>query len=219
MLRATVFPVPGGSFTDTWGAARGGGRKHEGVDIFAPYGSPILAPVDGVITKAGGDGGRGGLRVWVNGRYYAAHMSKIAVKKGQQVKAGQVIGYVGTSGDALGTPPHVHWGEMVDGKWVNAFETLQRWKQGRAALEPQAPVAAAPAATLPPDATVAPAELEFGQGVPTGPPMPGLPGPELPGSSEIPFRDTDTPSSLWQLISPQSQEGRRILDLATAGEQ
>lgn len=218
MLRTNVFPVPGGTYSNDWGGPRSGGRKHQGTDVFAQRGTPIVAVVDGTVTKMG-PSKIGGNRVWINGTYYFAHMDSFAkgLKNGSVVKAGQVIGYVGTTGDAKGTPPHLHFGYDPTGghgrKWENPYEHLNRWKQGKAFVEEA--VTAAPTAA--PTPGVRPAELEFGQGTPVGPPMPGLPGPELPGSSEIPYRNPDSPAGLWQLISPQSPEGRRFLDLATAG--
>jgi murein DD-endopeptidase MepM/ murein hydrolase activator NlpD len=101
------------SFVDTWGAPRAGGRRHEGTDVFAPYGSGVYAIVDGVADRVGDDGGRGGLRIWVradNGdRFYYAHNSALLVRPGQRVRTGQLIARVGRSGDAATTPPHVHF--------------------------------------------------------------------------------------------------------------
>ena len=100
------------SFTNTWGAARSGGRSHQGVDVFAPYGSPVYAVEDGVITRASSNR-LGGLAIYLRGdsgkRYYYAHQSRNSVSSGQRVRVGQVIGAVGTSGNAQGTPPHVHF--------------------------------------------------------------------------------------------------------------
>jgi murein DD-endopeptidase MepM/ murein hydrolase activator NlpD len=100
------------SFTDTWGAPRSGGRTHKGTDVFAPYGSPAFAVVDGVIDKVG-DGGLGGITLWLRAdsgdRYYYAHNAANVVRTGQRVRAGQVIAYVGTSGNAASTPAHIHF--------------------------------------------------------------------------------------------------------------
>lgn len=223
MLKTNVFPVPGGTFSNDWGAARskaatGGTGGHQGTDIFADRGTPVKAVVDGTITKMGLSK-IGGNRLWINGTYYFAHMDGFAkgLKAGSKVKAGQVIGYVGDTGDAKGTPTHLHFGYDPSGghgkTYENPFEALTRWQQGKASIEQAVTATAAPVAAP----GVVPADLQFGQGVPVGPPMPGLPGPELPGSSEIPYRNPDSPGGLWQLISPQSVEGRRFLDLATAG--
>ncbi|MBA4053364.1 MAG: hypothetical protein C0490_01500 [Marivirga sp.] len=92
----------------------GGKRKHEGVDIFAPKGTAIIAPTDGVISKVGINS-LGGKIVWMNDlkrqhSYYFAHLDAQYVKAGQKVKQGAVIGTVGTTGNALNTPPHLHFG-------------------------------------------------------------------------------------------------------------
>lgn len=222
MLKTNVFPVQGDHhYTNDWGNARSGGRTHEGTDIFAAAGTPVVAVSDGKITAAGDDGGKGGLRIWVSGKFYYAHLSGLAkgLKVGMPVKAGQVIGYVGTSGNAKGGAPHLHFGYDPKGgqsagrSWGNPFPLLERWKTGRAVIE-QAPVAQN--GTEP--TSVQPADLSFSPGVPVGPPLAGVPGAELPGSSEIPFRPTGSAGDLWQLVGPQSQEGQRFLDLATGGE-
>lgn len=100
------------SFTDTWGAPRSGGRSHQGTDVFAPYGSPAYAVVDGVIDKWS-NGGLGGIALWLRGddgsRYYYAHNAANVAPAGSRVKAGQLIAYVGTTGNAETTPPHIHF--------------------------------------------------------------------------------------------------------------
>ena len=223
--RPYAFPVQGQtSYTNDWGGARsaaatGGTGRHQGTDVFAARGTPIVAVVDGKITKMG-PSKIGGNRLWINGTYYYAHMDGFAkgLKVGQMVRAGQVIGYVGDTGDAKGTPPHLHFGYDPSGghgkQWANPFDKLKQWETGRALPDDEAPVAPA-APGMPVDPAVAPAELQFGQGVPVGPPMPGAPGAGVPGSEVIPFRDdADSPGGLWRLIAPQSVEGRRFLELA-----
>lgn len=107
------------SFTDTWGAPRSGGRKHQGTDVFAPYGAPAYAVVDGVIDKWS-NGGLGGLAVWLTGddgtRYYYAHNSANLAPVGKRVRAGEVIAFVGTTGNAATTPPHIHFEAHPGGK-------------------------------------------------------------------------------------------------------
>ncbi|HVF75488.1 MAG TPA: M23 family metallopeptidase [Acidimicrobiales bacterium] len=108
-----INPVPGGTFVDTMGADRDGGkRKHKGTDIFGKKGSPAVAPIGGTVVKAGSSG-KGGLRVWIkgtDGRYhYLAHLDRIDVRQGQTVTQGQQIGTVGNTGNAKTTPPHVHY--------------------------------------------------------------------------------------------------------------
>jgi murein DD-endopeptidase MepM/ murein hydrolase activator NlpD len=100
------------SFTDTWGAPRSGGRTHKGTDILAPYGDKVHAIVDGVISRQSSNS-LGGTTLYLQGdngaEYYYAHLSRYASTVGQRVKAGELIAYNGTSGNAAGGPPHVHF--------------------------------------------------------------------------------------------------------------
>ncbi len=100
---------------NTWGAPRGTGRRHEGQDIFAPRGTPILSATNGYIYKIG-ENNLGGQTVSViskGGRiYYYAHLDRYAngIEVGDRVTTRTVLGYVGTTGNAQGTPPHLHFG-------------------------------------------------------------------------------------------------------------
>jgi murein DD-endopeptidase MepM/ murein hydrolase activator NlpD len=100
---------------DTWGAPRGTGRRHEGQDIFAPKGTPILSATNGYIYKVG-ENNLGGQTVSVIGSggriYYYAHLDRYAkgIEVGDRVNTRSVLGYVGTTGNAQGTPPHLHFG-------------------------------------------------------------------------------------------------------------
>lgn len=98
------------SYIDDFGFPRVG-HTHQGNDVFAPHGTPIRAPFAGRADE--GSNGLGGLTVNVyapDGTYvYNAHMSAYAGVDGQQVQPGDLIGYVGTSGNAAGTPPHDHF--------------------------------------------------------------------------------------------------------------
>ncbi|HMO00146.1 MAG TPA: peptidoglycan DD-metalloendopeptidase family protein [Miltoncostaeaceae bacterium] len=110
-----LFPVAGAvQFTNDWGFARAGGRSHEGIDLFAARGTPVVAVADGTLFNVGWNG-LGGWRLWVrdtagNGFYYA-HLDAYAptAREGAAVTRGTVLGYVGDSGDAQGTPPHLHF--------------------------------------------------------------------------------------------------------------
>ena len=100
---------------DTWGAPRGTGRRHEGQDIFAPRGTPILSATNGFIYKIGENnlGGQTVLVIGSGGRvYYYAHLDAYAkgIAVGDRVSKRTVLGYVGTTGNAQGTPPHLHFG-------------------------------------------------------------------------------------------------------------
>jgi murein DD-endopeptidase MepM/ murein hydrolase activator NlpD len=110
-----VFPVYGpSSFIDTFGAPRADVSWHHGDDIFAPLGAPILAVADGTLFSVGWND-IGGLRVWLRdaagNEFYFAHLSALATgtANGVAVQAGQVIGFVGNTGDARGTPTHLHF--------------------------------------------------------------------------------------------------------------
>jgi murein DD-endopeptidase MepM/ murein hydrolase activator NlpD len=114
-----LFPVAGRhSYTDTFGAPRMFGTAfahlHEGTDIFALSGTPLVAVERGVLIKVG-VAGLGGVRLWLVGasgtRYYYAHLSGFApgAADGKVVEAGEVVGYVGNTGNAVNTPSHLHF--------------------------------------------------------------------------------------------------------------
>src|SRR5918995_309807 len=110
-----VFPVYGpSSFTDTFRAPRAGVGWHHGEDIFAPLGAPLLAVADGTIFSVGWND-RGGYRLWLRDRqgnqFYYAHLSAFSplAVDGNEVRAGDVIGFVGNTGDAETTPYHLHF--------------------------------------------------------------------------------------------------------------
>lgn len=112
-----VFPIYGPSaYGDSFGAARAdvSGGWHHGDDIFAPLGAPLLAVADGTVFSVGWND-IGGWRLWLRDKagneFYYAHLSaytKLA-RNGARVKAGQVLGFVGNTGDAQGTPYHLHF--------------------------------------------------------------------------------------------------------------
>jgi len=110
-----VFPVYGdASFSDTWGAPRASTGRHQGTDIFALLGAPILAVADGTVFSVGWNR-IGGWRLWLRDRqgnqFYYAHLAAFTpiARDGAEVKAGQVVGFNGNSGDAQGTPFHLHF--------------------------------------------------------------------------------------------------------------
>lgn len=125
-----VCPVGDSSFFNDWGFSRGGGtRHHEGNDLFVPYGSPVYAPVSGtVIHKVGSIGGNQFNLIGDDGvEYLGSHMS--AFGKSGVVRAGDILGYVGTSGNAAGTSPHLHFGiYLEDGELaVNPYPSLLKY--------------------------------------------------------------------------------------------
>lgn len=112
-----LMPVPSVSvtdITDTWGAPRGGGRTHEGQDIFAERGASVYSATSGYVLSVR-ESGRGGKYVYVIGkggrRYYYAHLDSHApnLEMGQHVTPDTLLGYVGTTGNAEQTPPHLHF--------------------------------------------------------------------------------------------------------------
>lgn len=122
-----VFPVdPAGkpTFGDDFGAMRGA-RAHGGIDIFAPEGTPVLAVDDGRIrydeNKLGGHTAY--LRASDGAVYYYAHLSRYE-GSARAVKAGEVIAYVGHTGNAATTPPHCHFQERINGESVDPFADL-----------------------------------------------------------------------------------------------
>jgi len=110
-------PIPGKELKDSFGAPRdGGSRRHEGIDIMAERGTEIHSTTSGKVLSAGNTGAKGGWGVTISdpqgNRHYYAHMNTDPSKIlgiGQEILAGQVIGYVGDSGNAKGTP-HLHYG-------------------------------------------------------------------------------------------------------------
>jgi len=122
-------PVDGARISSKFGMRKhpilGYSKMHKGVDFAVPTGTPIYAGGDGVVEVAGWNGGYGKyVRLKHNGTYKTAyaHMSKIAkgLAKGDRVKQGEVIGYVGSTGQSTG--PHLHYEVMVDGKQVNPLD-------------------------------------------------------------------------------------------------
>ncbi len=112
-----TFPVPGKSRKDIisfFGDARdGGARRHEGIDIGAPKGTPVVSVSAGVVKRVV-EKGNGGKQVWIEDRstsstFYYAHLDSQLVEEGQRVTEGQQIGTVGNTGNASKGPPHLHF--------------------------------------------------------------------------------------------------------------
>jgi murein DD-endopeptidase MepM/ murein hydrolase activator NlpD len=147
MPRELIVPVDGvtvSQLVDTWGAARSYGRKHEGIDIMARLGTPVRATAEGTIAKFF-NSKRGGTTLYEfddAGRviYYYAHLSAYAagLKEGDHVLQGQLIAYVGATGNA--TTPHLHF-EIL------RASAAHQWWRGKA-LNPYEPLKTA---HLPPD--------------------------------------------------------------------
>jgi murein DD-endopeptidase MepM/ murein hydrolase activator NlpD len=127
--KGVVCPVKGSNyFINTWGYPRSGGRTHKGTDMMAGYNTKLVAMNSGSVRL--NTHSQGGTQVYVYGddgiTYYYAHLSKWAsgLRSGQRVSKGQLIGYVGDSGNARGTP-HLHLGMIAGGVYVNPFPSVR----------------------------------------------------------------------------------------------
>jgi murein DD-endopeptidase MepM/ murein hydrolase activator NlpD len=124
-------PVQGGAtFSNDYGFARSGGRRHQGNDMFAPRGTPAVAPVGGTFRRSSSS--LGGIAYHLNGddgnSYYGAHLQGYSSLPPGRVSMGQVIGYVGDTGNARGTSPHLHFEIHPGGGGpVNPYPTISRY--------------------------------------------------------------------------------------------
>lgn len=161
---AIAVPVAGirpDQLVDTFTQARGGGRLHDAIDIMAPTGTPVVAAVDGRVVKLFASKG-GGITLYQFDQaeqfvYYYAHLQGYApgIDEGRVLRRGQVLGYVGYTGNANPSAPHLHFAIArldADKRWhagtpINPYPLLT----GRpaAAPEPPAAAAAAPATATP----------------------------------------------------------------------
>ncbi|MGE4242437.1 M23 family metallopeptidase [Ramlibacter sp.] len=141
--RSLAVPVAGirrNQIRDTFEDGRSRGRQHKALDIMAPRGTPVLAADDGHVAKIWRNIG-GGLAVYhvdPEGKlvYYYAHLDAYAdgLKEGQQVRRGDVIGYVGSTGNAPESAPHLHFGVSLlasphalwGGEAVNPYPAMMR---------------------------------------------------------------------------------------------
>ena len=116
------------SYVDSWGAARSGGRSHQGTDVMAPHGARVFAFVSGVVSRES-TSTNGGIQLYLQGdngvEYFYAHLSGYAVSTGARVRAGQLIAYNGQTGNAQYTAPHVHFEVHMSGGAVNPYPHLK----------------------------------------------------------------------------------------------
>lgn len=143
-------------FSNSWGARRSGGRGHTGTDIISPRGTEIVAVADGIVTAMGKSGisgyfirldhGGGWTTAYIHlnndtagtddgdgGSWTAFHPT---LMEGDRVVAGQVIGYVGDSGNAEGTIPHTHFAIKFEGRRLNPYDYLRDvWERDYPELE------------------------------------------------------------------------------------
>ena len=139
-LLLPVYGVSASQLTDTWGAARSAGRVHQGIDIMAPMGTPVRAPAPGKVLKLF-TSERGGITLYqLSGDrrfiYYYAHLQRYApdIKEGDQLTRGQVLAFVGMTGNA--PVPHLHFEiqrAVEEGKWWKgkAFNPYPSLRAGR----------------------------------------------------------------------------------------
>ncbi len=137
-VSGVVFPIGGPHslpLIDSFGFPRMTGTPdehwHEGIDLFAPRGTPLVAAERGLVARIG-SGRLGGLKLWLVGEsgteWYYAHLDSFApgLADGQIVEAGDLLGYVGNTGNAVGTPPHLHLQMHPDGgRPVNPYPLLK----------------------------------------------------------------------------------------------
>jgi len=128
-IRPSIWPVEG-RLQGAWGMRidpfSGEGGFHKGVDIGAPYGAPVKATADGLVVQAGYMSGYGRLVVIDHGngmQTWYAHLARVSVIQGQEVRRGEIIGGVGSSGKA--TAPHLHYEVRIAGNPVNPFNFLR----------------------------------------------------------------------------------------------
>lgn len=130
-LAIPVAGVKAEDLTDTFTQARAGGtRVHDAIDIMAPHGTPIVAAAPGTVEKLYLSKGGGGITVYVRSpdqrwTYYYAHLQEYApgLSEGEQVKQGQRLGSVGSTGNASPSGPHLHFA-------INRMEPGEPWYEG-----------------------------------------------------------------------------------------
>lgn len=188
-VKGFVFPVQGEvEFIDSWGYPRMTGTAsahwHQGTDIFAPRGTPLVAAESGELQRIG-VASLGGNKLWVKGdsgtEYYYAHLVAFAagIHDGMRVNAGDVVGYVGDTGNARGTPPHLHFEVHPNGgDAVNPYPLLKATYGTKPMVQivSAPPPTSAPAATTDPLGALAPAPTAPTTTVPDPLSVAGAPG-------------------------------------------
>lgn len=129
-LQVPVQGVRPWALADTWGASRSQGRTHEGIDIFARCGHPVVSASEGIVTSVG-ENRLGGMTVRVLGpagsTHYYAHLGRYGTfRAGDHVLPGDILGYVGNTGNAGNTPCHLHYGIYLHGGARNPYPYLVR---------------------------------------------------------------------------------------------
>ncbi|MDQ4123879.1 MAG: M23 family metallopeptidase [Acidobacteriota bacterium] len=128
-IRMPIRGIKTKQIADTWQAPRSGERLHQGQDIFARRGTPVYSATEGYVLRIG-ESNLGGNIVSVLGKggrvYYYAHLDKHAenLSVGDYVTPETVLGTVGTTGNAQGTPPHLHFGVYTSSGAINPLSLL-----------------------------------------------------------------------------------------------
>lgn len=130
--RSLPVPVSGvapASLRDSFGDPRSGGRRHEGIDIFAAKRTAVVSSTGGYVARMA-NGGLGGITVSVidpsGWRHYYAHLDAWGpIREGQRVAPGTLLGYVGNTGNAATTPPHLHYGIYTERGAINPYPLLR----------------------------------------------------------------------------------------------
>ena len=121
-------PAPGSEFIDSWGFGRSGGRHHKGVDMMAPRGTPVIAPVAGTVRPS--NSALGGIGFYLDdadgNTFFGAHLDRL--DRTGWVEAGTQIGTVGSTGNASASAPHLHFEVMRAGRGsVNPYPFAAAW--------------------------------------------------------------------------------------------
>jgi peptidoglycan LD-endopeptidase LytH len=174
--RRLIIPVVGvepGELRDDFNAARGGGRRHNAIDIRAPYGTPVIAADDGYILRLSRNRA-GGIVVYATDPeervvYYYAHLAGYhrGVSAGKPISKGDTLGYVGTSGNAPENTPHLHFqimrmgggGRYWNGQPLNPYPLL-RHAAGPKREDPVAQIVAPQASPRPMPAPTSPTPVD-----------------------------------------------------------
>lgn len=141
-LPVPVEGVQSEDLGDTWGDTRDGGRLHQGIDIFAARRTPVLSATRGIVVRRG-ENALGGRTVTILGpsgwRHYYAHLQQYGGHgEGDWVTAREVIGFVGTSGNAPVNAPHLHYGIYTGRGAINPYPLLIRSSPRRQVSRPRA---------------------------------------------------------------------------------
>lgn len=131
-LQMPVVGIQPRDLSNSWHFSRDGGRrKHKGIDIFANKGTAVVAVADGIVSYIG-EQPKGGLCLWLTTEsgtsFYYAHLDRWApgLYEGMEVSSGDLLGYVGNTGNAKTTPPHLHFAVNDNDEMINPYPILSK---------------------------------------------------------------------------------------------